>query len=239
MRMAYHSARRGYPVEVFSYLKELTKGSGSKVLDLGCGTGISTRQLKEFNFEVIGTDKDTVMIDMALKLSPDMDYIVALADKLPFNNNEFDVVTAFTAFHWFNNYESLSEIKRILRPEGMFFAALKTNRKDEDQDFKNGYMAILKKYAGNSFDSTNKHYDKTFLIEVGFSDITERSFSFDEKYSVDDALTLIKSLSLWNLVAEGDKLKMLDELKEFYESHLVDGQVVRSREIATITAFRK
>jgi len=239
MSAEYNSARRGYPNEVFEHLHSLTKKEKSLTLDIGCGTGISTRQLKEHNFEVVGADKDPEMIAVAERQTTNISYIVAPASKLPFQSNYFDVVTAFTAFHWFNNEKSLSEIKRVLKPGGIFFAALKTNRKDRDEDFIKGYFSILKKYAGDNFDPTGNHFIKEFLMKVGFLNITERSFYDDEKYTIEQALVFIQSLSLWNCVADDKKIELLKEMREFYENHLVNGFVVRSREIATIVAFKE
>ena len=238
MSNEYDLARKGYPKEVFEYLKSLIQKEKPKVLDIGCGTGISTRQLKEYSFDTIGSDKDENMIEVAMHNNPEIQYVVAPADKLPFESEKFDIVTAFTAFHWFNDEESLSEIKRVLKNGGIFFAALKTNRKDENEDFKNGYFSILKKYAGDNFDTTKNHFNKENLVKVGFLNIQEKSFPFDERYTVDGALTLIRSLSLWNLVPEDKKPEMLKELKEFYENHLINGFVVRSREVSVVTASK-
>lgn len=235
----YNVARRGYPREVFEYLKSLIKENYPETLDLGCGTGISTRQLKQYNFIVTGADKDSDMIDVAIEQTDEIPYVLAPADKLPFESNKFDLVTAFTAFHWFNDEKSLVEIKRVMKDGGLFFAALKTNRQDENEEFKNGYFSILKKFTGDRFDTTKNHFNKEFLSKVGFLDITEKSFAVDEKYTIEEALTLLQSLSLWNLVDKNKKPDMLREMKEFYESHLVNGFVVRSREIATFVAHKK
>jgi len=239
MSEEYNSARRGYPQEVFEYLKSLINKDKPDTLDIGCGTGISTRQLKQYTCEVTGIDKDSTMIDVAMKQTTNIPYVIAPANKLPFESNKFDLITAFTAFHWFNNEESLLEIKRVMKEGGIFFAALKTNRQDENKDFKKGYFSILKKYAGESFDTTKDHFKKEFLNKVGLSNITEKSFYVDEKYTVEEALILLKSLSLWNLVGENKKPEMLKEMKEFYESHLINGFVVRSREISTVIAYKK
>ena len=238
MSKEYDSARRGYPDEVFKYLKSLVNKDGPITLDLGCGTGISTRQLKQYDFEVAGVDKDSIMIDVAKEKSDNIPYFIAPADKLPFESNKFDLVTAFTSFHWFNNEESLLEIKRVIKEKGIFFAVLKANREDEKEDFKQGYFAILKKYSGDNFDTTKDHYKKEFLKKVGFSNIIEKSFYIDEKYTVEDALILLQSLSLWNLVEDTKKPEMLKEMKEFYENHLVNGFVIRSREISTFIVYK-
>ena len=144
---AYDSVRRGYPKTVFAYLKKLAKGKGIKVLDIGCGTGLATRDLKKNGFEVVGADKDAVMLEFARKRKSGIPYIVAPANKLPFKNNEFDVVTAFTALHWFADKKSLREIKRVLKKGGLFFTALKDPSEEKRfQKLRNAYVALLKTY---------------------------------------------------------------------------------------------
>lgn len=233
MSADYDIARKGYPDEVFEYIKSFIKNDNPITLDIGCGTGISTRQLKAHHFEVTGADKDPAMIEIAVQRSPEMPYFVATANKLPLESEQFDIVTAFTAFHWFNDKKSLTEIKRVLKTGGIFSAVLKVSSEND-----NGYCSIYKKYAGDNFDSTKNHFKKELLVKLGFSDIKEKVFYIDEKYKVGDALTLVKSLSLWNLVPKNKKPEMLKELKDFYKTELVDGLVVMHREISIITTFK-
>jgi len=61
----------------------------------------------------------------------------------------------------------------------------------------------------------------------------------DENYTVEEALTLLKSLSIYNLIEEDKKPEMLKEMKAFYESHLVNGFVLRSRKISTFFSNKK
>jgi ubiquinone/menaquinone biosynthesis C-methylase UbiE len=56
-------------------------------------------------------------------------YVTGSAERIPFSNNTFDAVTAFAAFHWFDNKASLNEIKRVLKPGGIFFVVNKTGLK--------------------------------------------------------------------------------------------------------------
>lgn len=239
LRDEYNTARRGYPLEVYTYLQSLIEAEKSHTtLDLGCGTGISTRELIEMGFDVIGADKDAAMVEVAQKHSPSTKFVVATADRLPFSDNEFDIVTAFTAFHWFNNQESLTEIRRVLKPGGIFFAALKGNQQSEEtKAFRRGYRDILKKYAGENFDSTKEHF-RTDIYKNIFSDVKEKSFYVDERYTVKEALVLIRSLSLWNLVSEENKSKLIAEMEEFYQKNLIDGFVVRAREIFTLAGMK-
>jgi len=234
---AYDLARRGYPDEIFKYVKSLVS-LNPVTLDIGCGTGISTRQLKEYGFEVVGVDKDSDMIKIAKRRSPEIKYFVSAADNLRFDSRQFDLVTAFNSFHWFNNEKSLNEIKRVLKNDGIFSAVLKISSKDRG-DLSRGYYSVLKDYIGNSFHNTDNHFNKDFLIKTGFFDIREKLFHVDERYTVDEALILVQSLSLWNMVPKDKKSKMLGELRSLYESHLLDGSVIIRRDISIITAVNK
>lgn len=229
----YDVSRKGYPDEVFEYIKSFIKNDNQITLDIGCGTGISTRQLKEHHFEVTGADKDQAMIKIAIQHNFRIPYFVATTEALPFKSEQFDIVTAFNSFHWFNNDKSLTEIKRVLKIGGIFFAILKVSSENN-----NGYFSIYKKYAGDYFDSTKNHFKRESLIKSGFSNIEEKNFDFDEKYTVNDALTLVKSLSLWNLVPKNKKPEMLKELKDFYETESVDEFIVMHRKISIITTFK-
>ncbi|MDD3284344.1 MAG: class I SAM-dependent methyltransferase [Patescibacteria group bacterium] len=229
----YDVSRKGYPDEVFEYIKSFIKNNNQITLDIGCGTGISTRQLKKRHFEVTGADKDETMIKIAIQHNSTIPYFVAATEALPFKSEQFDIVTAFNSFHWFNNDKSLTEIKRVLKIGGIFFAILKVSSENN-----NGYCSIYKKYAGDYFDSTKNHFKREFLIKSGFSNIEEKVFDFDEKYTVNDALTLVKSLSLWNIVPENKKPEMLKELKDFYETESVDEFIVMHRKISIITTFK-
>ena len=238
MRAAYSAARRGYPSEAYDYLLKSVGLESPRTLDVGCGTGISTRELQQHGFDVVGADKDAGMISAAREQSPRIHYVVAPADSLPSDLGPFDLVTAFTAFHWFNDEESLTEIRRVLKDGGHFFAALKGNRRSEETGaFREGYRAILKKYGGEKYDQTYDHF-RTDIVESLFTNLREKSFYVDEKYALDDALALARSLSVWNLIPEANKEKFIEELRGFYQKHLIGGFVVRRREIFTLLATK-
>lgn len=103
---------------MYDYLKSLVNGEQPLTFDLGCGTGLSTGELKENGFDVIGADKEEEMIAVAKKENPNITFEISPANSLPFPDNHFDLVTAFTAFHWFNDIESLTEIKRVIKLGG-------------------------------------------------------------------------------------------------------------------------
>ena len=100
--------------------------SGSRVLDLGSGTGAAFQQLQ--NLEVIAIDPDEKM----LQLSKFENKIIGEAEKLPFPDKSFDSV--YCAFVWRNLNDSklgLQEVYRVLKPGGKFILLDMTRPKNK------------------------------------------------------------------------------------------------------------
>ncbi|MFA7252493.1 MAG: class I SAM-dependent methyltransferase [Candidatus Paceibacterota bacterium] len=236
---AYVKGRRGYPKELFDYLHSFTKIKKPLTLDIGCGTGISTRELKKHGFQTSGADKDKAMIETAKTSSKGITYIAAPANELPFPSEYFDLVTAFTSFHWFEDKKSIEEIKRVLKPGGIFFAALKQTRQSMNRDdFYENYKSILRKYAGKYFNSARNYEPRDSLTKYRFKKIKENTFYLDEKYSIKEALVLIQSLSFWHMVPKPKRPNMLKELYDLYKRYSTGGKLTIHREVITTLGIK-
>ncbi len=244
---SYDAARRGYPATVYHFLKKFIPDKHAKVLDLGCGTGIATRELKLYGFKnVTGADKGAKMIQFARKRGGGIHYIVAPAHKLPFKDGELDVVTAFTAFHWFDDAKSVREIKRVLKPGGIFFAVGKTYHSSvvpvwhkKVEELRRAYRAIMDRYFGVNVDSAKNYHPVRTLKRYGFIGIKEASFPCREKYTVSQAMTLLKSSSNWNLLNDKRRAELYRELEHLYWESLVGGFILRDRVAEVVVGRRR
>ena len=171
----YAKARKGFPDEAYDYIFQKIRKDHPLILDIGCGTGIASEQLCEKGAEVSGTDIDADMIREAKADNRySIEYRVARAEKQPFKDRAFDAVTAFSAFHWFANKSTLHEIKRVLKPAGLFFAV----NKNETGDFKKRNKEILRRFIEETVPDIKKEYEpKRTLEENGFVRIEEKIFS--------------------------------------------------------------
>jgi ubiquinone/menaquinone biosynthesis C-methylase UbiE len=91
-------------------------------LDVGCGTGsllLLLGQQKE-DAKRFGIDLSDQMIRIAgMKLGEKVDLRVCDSEKLPFDNEQFDLVTCTYSFHHYPKPSAtLSEMHRILSPNG-------------------------------------------------------------------------------------------------------------------------
>lgn len=98
---------------------------GGRLLDVGCGNGRLLKMLRRTQaFEGYGTDISEDMVQAAGRDLPDMTFRTAPADRLPFGNDFFDVVTVCAAFHHFSNVEAFArEAHRVLTPGGKLYIA--------------------------------------------------------------------------------------------------------------------
>jgi ubiquinone/menaquinone biosynthesis C-methylase UbiE len=102
-------------------LKLLGNVKEKKILDLGCGPGIYARELVEKGAKVKGLDISKKLIEIAKEECPQADFKVGDAEKLPYKNNEFDIVLGALFLDHIDNWNPiLSEVKRVLKKNGLF-----------------------------------------------------------------------------------------------------------------------
>ena len=95
-------------------------------LDVGCGTGINIRaqiELQENPERVtwVGLDPSRDMLREAEGKSLKAKWMLGTGENLPFSNETFDFIVNNLSFHHFTDKErALDEVKRVLRPNGLF-----------------------------------------------------------------------------------------------------------------------
>lgn len=86
--------------------------SEHKLLDVGCGSGISTNFFSAR--EHFGIDPSKELIKIAIKKDSKGKYLVANAENMPFLKKEFDIVISLTAIQNFDDIDrGLKNIKRF------------------------------------------------------------------------------------------------------------------------------
>jgi len=101
----------------------------NKILDVGCGSGIVTRDIARLTRgKVIGIDGSDDMIKVAkkvLKNYKNVELRVSSAEKLPFDDNTFDIVTCNLLLMWAENPQKVvNEMARVTRHNGRVLASL-------------------------------------------------------------------------------------------------------------------
>ncbi|MHA1965680.1 MAG: class I SAM-dependent methyltransferase [Candidatus Thorarchaeota archaeon] len=100
----------------------------STVLDIACGDGKTAAYLsRSLGCRVLGIDASQEMIDSAKQLAEDLrvsdrtDFMVALAGKIPHDDNTFTAaISECSLCTFFDKVQAVKEITRVLKPEGIF-----------------------------------------------------------------------------------------------------------------------
>ncbi len=107
------------------------------ILEVGFGNGehFSDLMAKAEHLQVIGIDYSAEMTALAssnngtLIESGLLKLFTGSSDKLPFHENTFDVIFCnMVIYFWDDPTEHLSEIKRVLKPEGMFYTGMRSRK---------------------------------------------------------------------------------------------------------------
>lgn len=93
-------------------------------LDIGCGEGRFCRMLSDLGVAVVGVDPVDLMVEQARKRHPKGEYHIGYAESLPFDDSTFDLAVSYLSLIDIDFLdEAVSEMARILRPEGRLLIA--------------------------------------------------------------------------------------------------------------------
>lgn len=128
----FYSSFFEYNVNLFQLIKNtLSKTEDLDILDIACGTGISTRALsKVFNkSHIIGIDNNQELINYANNAFVPMNVEYVLFDALQIEKIEksFDIITAKSALHLINESYIFDDYLSLLKVGGTFYAIERTN----------------------------------------------------------------------------------------------------------------
>src|SRR5262249_9178312 len=147
--------RPDYPEAAMAYLLARCRlQPGSRIVDIGCGTGISSRRLAACGLQAIGIEPNDEMRRQAelIAVAPGVAvpvYRSGKAEATGLPDAYADAVLAAQAFHWFDAESALCEFFRILLPGG--WLALIWNERDRNDGFTKEFGQLLQRYSTSAY----------------------------------------------------------------------------------------
>jgi SAM-dependent methyltransferase len=104
---------------------ELVPPPGRRTLDLGCGEGRLSRDLKARGHDVVGVDRAPAMLAAGREADPEIETHLVDAASLPFEDGSFDLVVAFMSLQDIDDVVgAILEAARVLEPGGRLCVAI-------------------------------------------------------------------------------------------------------------------
>jgi SAM-dependent methyltransferase len=111
----YDRARPPYPAELIERVRSASPGPD--VLDVGCGTGVEGRQLRDSGCAVLGIEPDERMAQVARRHGLQVE-VSTFEAWTPWERT-FDAVVAGTAWHWIDPVAGAAKAAGLLRSGGL------------------------------------------------------------------------------------------------------------------------
>ncbi|HEY9369688.1 class I SAM-dependent methyltransferase [Streptomyces sp.] len=117
---AYAVHRPRYPAAVFETVEEFSgqRLAGARVADVGTGTGIAARGLRERGARVVGVEPGAGMSAQFRSELPGIPLVRGDGNRLPLADGSFDLVTYAQSWHWTDPARAVPSALRVLRPGG-------------------------------------------------------------------------------------------------------------------------
>ncbi len=175
--------------EVFDALVRLGGLRGSRVLEVGCGTGRLAEALAERELgRVWAVDASQAMVERAKGLG--VNARVARAEALPFKAGWFDAVVMRMALHLLDRGRALAEAARVLGPAGRLVVATEDPASFDDVWFAR-YFPSVPELERSRFPSAGMLQSE--LAAAGLPDVRIERLGQERTVGREQALDLIRS----------------------------------------------
>ncbi|MBX9771389.1 MAG: class I SAM-dependent methyltransferase [Candidatus Obscuribacterales bacterium] len=226
----YAKARPTYPEAAVDFIVEKCGlNADSLLVDVGCGTGISSRLFAERKIPTIGIDPNDDMRREAIYENSKqriewLSYIGASSEHSGLQDGVADAVIAAQAFHWFKPEPTLEEFVRILKPSG--WCILMWNERDDRDDFTRQYSEILHAVPGARSVEVKRGESGNDLLESPLF-YGAGKVDFENQQEMDEQGLLGRASSASYVPKAGeDFVKLMEGLKLLFAKNQNNGQVV-------------
>ena len=206
-------------------VEETRVGAGDRVLDVACGTGIVARLAQSrvgSNGRVVGVDLSPLMLEVARRVGPAIDWRESSAASLPVQDGElFDVVLCQQGLQFFPDRPvAVREMHRVLAPGGR--VGLSVWRSDEEMPVLLELRRIAEQQIGPLADRRHCFGDAanlaTLLASCGLSEVNVQAITKTIRFENGEDFIRLNALALVGMSAaakdmnEADRANAMDAI---------------------------
>jgi SAM-dependent methyltransferase len=216
----YGEGRPDYPAQVYDVLRSRCGlGPGSRVLEIGPGSGLVTRRLIAAGAQVVTVEPDKGFADYLRRTMPGVRVVDAPFEEADVGDG-FDAVVSATSFHWLEQATALRKLGAALRPGG-WGAIWWTVFSDpyREDPLLAAASAALGFEPGNQRGGTAFQLDTTARCDglrhgAGLVDVTSEFIPWDLPMNADHVRALFNSMMTIRQLPDDERTRVLDTVTD-------------------------
>ncbi len=235
---AYDRARPDYAdAAVEAVTARLHARPGTRLLDVGAGTGKLTVPLLRAGAEVVAVEPTAAMRAELQRVVPDelrdrLTVLEGTAESLPLDDASVDGATAAQAFHWFDPVPALTELHRVLVPDA--WLAVVHNRRDLSSPPQAALDDLLRPHRGDTPSWIDERWSEVLADPPGFSPAATLTYPQAQTLDADGFVGRVASVSFVARLPEPSHRQILDAARLLFTMLERDGTVT----LAYVTEVR-
>ena len=214
----YDRMRPDYPGEMFDDLaREGRLVEGSSVLEVGCGTGIATRDLVDRGYQVTAVDPDSRMLDVARRrfAGGEVRFIEGRFEAGRVRG-DFDLVFAAGSWHWLDADTALARAAAVLARSGVLAVCWNLPRPDDsarpsglDEAYR-AHAPELLGVASQTRNRTQEHRRAAIASSRWFQDPLSMSYPWSRSLRAEEYCDLLSTHSDHVMLGPARLSRLLD-----------------------------
>ncbi len=212
----YAAGRPNYPDAVVGALEGDGLQVGGLIIDVGAGTGISSRLFLRHGYRVIAIEPNAEM--RAAAVASGIDCREGRGEATGLESGIADLVICAQAFHWLDQPKAWVEFERVARPSGLL-ALIWNVRLTEGTPFVEGLERLLREHSAEdpSISEGAHHRD--------WPGMQLREFSHEQPLNWDGLQSRVSSMSYMPLPGSPRHASMTAALRDLFDQTNVAGNV--------------
>ena len=222
----YENARPAVPKYPINIIVKYLGEKPGNVVDLGCGTGLSTTVWEDYCNKVVGVEPSLDMINLAKQKETDkIIFINEYASNTGLETDFADAVVCSQSFHWMEPVTTLKEVNRILKKDGIFatidcdWPPLSVWKADKAYSKLYDKVKIIEKEVPEIKDSFNRYSKEEHLDNIRksgyFTYSREILFSNTEKCTAERYINLILSQGSTQVILKKQPHLLSEDIQKF------------------------